>query len=310
MFRLISLGLCAALFFSSTFILNRSMSLEGGHWYWSAALRFAWMILLLLLLFVVSGRTKQLPQICRIFRIYPLFWLAAGSVGFGLFYSLLCYSATFSPGWVIATTWQLTILASPLVLILFGRKVPRKAFAFTILIICGIVLVNLSEADRVDIKTLLMGGLPVIVAAFAYPTGNQMLWEAQRHQRRFIPRIDDPLLQDPFARVLLMTLGTIPFWLILYIAIAPPPPSFGQFLSTGLVALFSGILATTIFFHARHQASNSYELSAVDATQSAEVIFSVAGEIILLGGALPALTSMVGIVITLTGLTLFIRYHQ
>ncbi len=310
MFRLISLGLCAALFFSSTFILNRSMSLEGGHWYWSAALRFAWMILLLLLLFFVSGRKKQLPEIYRIFRTYLTFWLAAGTIGFAVFYSLICFSADFSPGWVIATTWQFTILASPLVLIFFGRKVPRKAFAFTILIVCGIILVNLAETGQVDVKTLLMGGIPVIIAAFAYPTGNQMLWEAQRHPRRFIPRIEEPLLQDPFARVLLMTLGTIPFWLVLYIAIAPPPPSCGQFLSTGLVALFSGILATSIFFHARHQATNSYELSAVDATQSAEVIFSIAGEIILLGGALPDLTSMAGIIITLTGLTLFIRYHQ
>jgi hypothetical protein len=43
MVRLLGAGLLAALFFSSTFILNRAMSLEGGHWVWSAALRYGWM---------------------------------------------------------------------------------------------------------------------------------------------------------------------------------------------------------------------------------------------------------------------------
>ena len=44
MLRLMLLGLAAGMFFSATFILNRAMSLEGGHWYWSAALRYAYMI--------------------------------------------------------------------------------------------------------------------------------------------------------------------------------------------------------------------------------------------------------------------------
>ena len=34
MLRLMLLGLAAGMFFSATFILNRAMSLEGGHWYW------------------------------------------------------------------------------------------------------------------------------------------------------------------------------------------------------------------------------------------------------------------------------------
>ena len=48
MAALISIGLLSGLFFSSTFILNRLMSLEGGHWVWSASLRYAYMILFLL----------------------------------------------------------------------------------------------------------------------------------------------------------------------------------------------------------------------------------------------------------------------
>jgi hypothetical protein len=47
MTRLLALGTLAALFFSSTFVLNRSMSLEGGHWVWTASLRYGWMLLFL-----------------------------------------------------------------------------------------------------------------------------------------------------------------------------------------------------------------------------------------------------------------------
>jgi len=38
--RLLWLGLLAAALFSITFVLNRAMSLEGGHWVWSASLRY------------------------------------------------------------------------------------------------------------------------------------------------------------------------------------------------------------------------------------------------------------------------------
>jgi len=38
--RLLGFGLLAAALFSVTFVLNRSMSLSGGHWAWSAALRY------------------------------------------------------------------------------------------------------------------------------------------------------------------------------------------------------------------------------------------------------------------------------
>ena len=40
MVSLILIGLLSGLFFSSTFILNRVMSLEGGHWLWSAFLQY------------------------------------------------------------------------------------------------------------------------------------------------------------------------------------------------------------------------------------------------------------------------------
>ena len=40
MIRLILLGVLSGAFFSSTFILNEVMSVSGGHWLWSASLRY------------------------------------------------------------------------------------------------------------------------------------------------------------------------------------------------------------------------------------------------------------------------------
>ena len=47
MVKLILLGLLAGAFFSSTFILNELMSNAGGHWFWSASLRYIFMWLII-----------------------------------------------------------------------------------------------------------------------------------------------------------------------------------------------------------------------------------------------------------------------
>ncbi|MFK5926011.1 MAG: multidrug resistance efflux transporter family protein [Desulfuromusa sp.] len=307
MFRLVSLGIVSALFFSSTFILNRAISLDGGHWFWTAALRYAWMLTLLVTWLLLSGKFGWLTQTLKIFKKNWFFWILTGSTGFGLFYTLISFSASYAPGWVVATTWQTTILASPLILLLFGKKIPGKAIIYIFIISIGILLVNLGMSESISPRDLLLGGLPVLIAAFAYPLGNQMLWEAQRNGTKYIPRINDPLLNNPFIRVLLLTLGTIPFWLVLYAIITPPLPSTGQFINTGLVALFSGIIATSLFLHARHQASNSYEIAAIDSTQSSEVVFSLLGEILFLNGLLPGLSSSIGIILTVCGLVFYMK---
>ena len=307
MTRLLSFGILSALFFSSTFILNRAMSLQGGHWVWTASLRYGYMLVLLCLWLLVSGRSAVLRETVREYLRHWLFWTTAGSIGFGVFYALLSFSATRAPGWVVATAWQATILATPLVLLMFGKRVPAKGLAFSLFIFSGIALVTVEQATSNTTGEMLIGLLAVLSAALAYPLGNQLLWEAKHGSHTLIPRICDPVVDNSIARVLLMVLGSLPFWGILILTVSPPPPSEGQLLSTALVALLSGVIATTLFLHARHQAKTPYELAAIDSTQATEVLFALLGEIIFLQGTLPGLTATCGIFSVIAGLALFIR---
>jgi len=307
MTRLLFYGILSALFFSSTFILNRAMSLQGGHWVWTASLRYGYMLVLLCIWLTMTRKISVLSETIREYCRHWLFWTVSGSIGFGVFYALLSFSATCAPGWVIATAWQATIIASPLVLLLFGKKVPAKGLAFTLLIFVGIVLVTLEQASATASRETLVGLLAVLIAALAYPLGNQMVWEAKYGTNTLIPRIHAPIMDNSIARVLLMVLGSLPFWIILVLVSAPPPPSRGQLISTALVALLSGVIATTLFLHARHCAANSYELAAIDSTQATEVLFALLGEILFLQGALPGAAAACGIIAVVAGLVLYIR---
>jgi drug/metabolite transporter (DMT)-like permease len=310
MVRLIVIGMLAAFFFSSTFVLNRAMSLEGGHWVWSASLRFGYMLVLLSACLFFTKGAKQLSEIKGVFLQHWLFWVLAGSIGFGVFYALICFSASYAAGWIVATTWQTTILATPVVLMVLGKLVPKKGVLLTGLIFAGIVLVNIEHAASATTKEVLFGVFPVLIAAFAYPIGNQMVWEARQGGNGIIPHISHPVMEDGFARVLLLTLGSIPFWIVLVLVASPPPPSPGQFINTAMVALFSGVIATTLFLHARHLCVHPHEIAAVDATQSLEVVFSLIGEIFLLQGVFPGSIGVTGIALTIIGLAAYTRLQS
>jgi len=303
--RLVLTGVLAALFFASTFVLNRAMSLGGGPWAWTASLRFGWMLLFLPLLILARRGPGRLAAIFALYLRHWPFWTLAGGIGFGVFYSLLSFSSARAPGWIVATTWQTTILATPLVLAAFGKRVPPKGLLFTGLIFGGILLVNLEAARSASLGEVLLGVLPVVVAAFAYPLGNQLVWEARRGRVGPLPHIEGEVMDDDFARVLLLSLGSLPFWALLLLALAPPPPAGGQVLATALVALLSGVVATTLFLGARGRAKRAEELAAVDSTQAMEVLFSLAGEVLFLGGALPGPLGFAGLGLVLLGLVAY-----
>jgi hypothetical protein len=211
---------------------------------------------------------------------------------------------------MIATTWQTTILATPIILICFGRRVPTKGLLLIGLVFVGIVLVNIEHAVSSTAQEVIPGGVPVLIAAFPYPIGNQLVWEARLRGRGRIPSIRQEAVRDSFACALLLTIGSIAFWITLVLIIAPPPPSSGQLINIALVALFSGVVVTSLFPHARHLCAHPGQIAAVDATQAMEVIFSLIGEIVFLQGIFQGRIGVAGVALTTFGLTVYVRLQS
>ncbi|KAB7881982.1 MAG: hypothetical protein CL624_07195 [Arcobacter sp.] len=310
MFKLIVLGILSGAFFSTTFVLNELMSVQGGHWLYSATLRYFFMILFLAIILLFQGGIKRLTDIVKLFKQNYLFWTISGTIGFGFFYALICFAADFSPGWVIAASWQFTIVATLFVLLFFGKSFPKKIWFFSSLIFIGVCLVNLSHIDNFELSTFIYGAIPVLLASFCYPLGNQLIWESQNGSSTKVPHIKSSLLKNSFNKVMLLCLGSIPFWLILLLIIQPSAPSSSQVLNSSLVALFSGVFATTIFLYARGIAKDSNEIAAVDATQASEVIFAMLGGFLLFGTISLSSFSIIGLVLIMLGLFLFIKYQN
>lgn len=248
--RLVGLGLLAAALFSITFILNRAMSLSGGHWVWSATLRYVDVTVLLTLW--IGGRhgMGRLTAILRLFLRQLRFWLLSGGVGFGVFYACICYAADHALGWIVAASWQLTILATPIIMSAFGTRVPLRGTAFCGIIALGIFVVNMQRiGEGVTVTQVATGIFPVLVAAFAYPFGNQMV-NRMRHSNGRAAAV----LADSAAAVLLLTLGSLPLFVGLVLLASPSLPATGQVLSTAIVALAAGAPATPLFLHASPKA--------------------------------------------------------
>lgn len=294
----IVLGLLASALFSLAFVLNRAMSLEGGHWVWTATLRYFDMAIVLAAWLALTRGCHYLWVVTNILLKRPIFWIGAGSVGCGIFYACICFAAVHSPGWIVAATWQVTILATPLVLRGFGARVPFRGVAFASLIFVGVTLIDVQRIlSGVSFDQILEGALPVVVAAFAYPIGNQLL-NCERHAET----ADAAVLSNPAAAVFLLTLGSIPFFIALIVVTGPPAPTSGQMIDTAIVAIVAGCIATSVFIFARNQSSDPYRLAAVDATQAGEVAFALVGEMLFLSAPAPGLLSGLGLAAILAGL--------
>lgn len=303
--RPIILGIFAAFFFAFTFILNRSMDLAGGSWIWSASLRYFFMVPFLFI--IVVGRKNLKPLFVEMKR-HPGAWIVWSTVGFGLFYAPICFSAAYAPGWLIAATWQITIISGSLLaplfyettvtkngLILTRGKIPFKGLLMSMIILIGIILMQVEQAKDLSILTVSLGVVPVVIASVAYPLGNRKMMEVCEGRL------------DVFQRVLGMTIASLPLWVVLSIfgLIDGGPPSMGQTIQSSLVAISSGVIATVLFFQATDLVRNNMQkLAAVEATQSMEVLFALLGEVYLLQASLPTTLSWIGIVLVMGGMLL------
>lgn len=303
--RAIILGILASFFFAVTFVLNRAMNLSGGSWIWSAVLRYAFMLPPLLLIVIVRGNLKAL---LKDLMVRPLLWLGWSTVGFGLFYAPLCFAAAYGPAWLVASMWQITIVAGSLLAPFFFEvvpseigpqkvraKIPVKGLWISLLILMGVAVIQLQQIQQLTLKEIMLGVIPVILAAFAYPLGNRKMMAACGNTF------------DTYQRVLGMTLASLPFWLILgiYGVINIGPPSHQQMNQALIVALSSGVIATILFFTATDLTRGDlHKLAAVEATQSGEIIFSLVGEIVILHGKYPTISSLLGMGLVIMGMTL------
>ncbi|KOO49873.1 DMT family transporter [Viridibacillus arvi] len=301
----IALGVLASLFFAVTFILNRVMELDGGSWLWSSSLRYFFMIPFLL---VIVMYRKGIQSMTKEMKKQPKAWLLWSFVGFVLFYAPLTFAAAYGPGWLVSGTWQFTIVAgvllAPLFFIRLGektirQKIPIVSLLISCIILVGIILIQIPSAKTVSIESLVLGILPVIVAAFAYPLGN----------RKMMDVCDGNL--DTFQRVLGMTIASLPAWIILAIIalITVGLPSASQVINSLLVGISSGVIATSLFFIATDRVRNNQgKLAAVEATQSTEILFVIAGEMIILGIPLPEPLALFGLTVIIIGMFLHSYY--
>lgn len=293
------LGVLASLFFAVTFIVNRLMSLEGGSWVWSASLRFFWM--LPIFLFIVLSQRNFRPLWAEM-RKNGFQWVFWSTIGFGVFYAPLTFAASYHPSWLVASTWQCTIIAGLIVAPLIGKgggggaQGVLRPLLFSGIILVGIVMMQWSEDATVSFEHLVMGTVPVLVAAFAYPLGNRKMMALTAGRL------------DVYQRILGMLLGSLPFWLVLSaydMVVEHSVPSNGQYLQTFIVAVTSGVVATALFFWATETVRHDQKsLAMVEATQSTEVLFALVGEMVLLNAPLPDGYALIGIVLIIVGMVL------
>ncbi|SDO78383.1 Putative multidrug resistance efflux transporter [Paenibacillus sp. yr247] len=296
-------GILASFFFSFSFIMNRAMELSGGYWIWSASLRYLFMLPILLVIVMIRGNLRVLLTHMQK-QLWT--WMGWSLVGFGLFYVPLCFSAAYGPGWLIAASWQVTIVAGSLLAPLFSKvivttdgpirmkePIPVKGLLMSLIILFGVVIIQLEHASLLSFNDVLLGLIPVILAAFAYPLGNRKMMEVCEGRL------------DAYQRVLGMTLASLPLWILLsiYALFYAGTPSAGQIGQSAIVAICSGVIATVLFFSATDMVKGSVnQLAAVEATQAGEIIFAVGGELVLLTAAFPSALSWIGMICVVLGM--------
>lgn len=288
-------GIASSLFFSVTYIINNSMAQAGGDWLWSASLRF---LIMLPLLLIMNAATGGLKKVWEEVRQAPWRWILWSTVAFGVFYAPLSFASAYGPSWMVAGTFQFTILAGALETPLFRdengsrRKIPVKLMPAFLMMLIGVFLLQLENVGE-NTESAFLFAIPVLISAFAYPLGNRKTMEVCEGRLTTI------------QRVLAMTLCSLPFWLVLAgVALARSGlPPVSQVTQSAVVAVFSGLVATIVFFHATQLVRDMPErLALVESTQCGELLFSLLGGIWLLNDPWPNLIGWAGLILIIGGM--------
>jgi len=296
----VGLALCSALFFTLTYVLNRSLVAGGGHWAWAVILRYLLTLPMLAVVLPLQGGLGELP---RELRRHARPWLLWSGVGFVLFGVPLTWAASSGPSWLVAGSFQTTVLAGPLLAPLIYRDERRRlawrTLALGALIVAGVFALQWGHA-RGQLRAgdwLAIGA--VVLSAFAYPLGNRQLLLHLEHCGTRLNAVQ---------RVFGMTLCSWPLWLAFAVVawFAVGPPSLREALLAGGVALSSGTIATILFFRATDMVRREpTALAAVEAMQAAELLFATLLGVLLLGEAWPRGYAAFGALAIVVGIALF-----
>ena len=231
------LGIAGSFFFAFTFLLNRNMNLTGGSWVWSATLRYLFTFPIIA---VIVWRKYGFRTIHTVIKKNLWYWLTWSTVGFGLFYAPLSFASDYGESWLIAASWQVTIVMGILMAPLFHQAVPVKNLIASGIILIGVFLLQAHSIMNLELNATLLTLLPIVVAAISYPLGN----------RKMMAVCLDHI--STMERTYGMTLCSLPFWCVLSLFGVGKfgLPSTGQAIQALCVAMFSGVIATLLFFKA------------------------------------------------------------
>ena len=291
------IALASALFFTATYVLNRAIATSGGHWAWSATLRY---FLTLPMLACVLPRRGGFAGVWRAMRAHPGAWLVWSGIGFTLFCVCLTWAAAYAPAWLVAGTFQLTVIAgmllAPLIYDDTRSRLPRGALALGVLIVAGVAAMQLGHFNGKLDRDAWLALASVTISAFLYPLGNRKIL-------LHLERTGETL--NATQRVFGMTLASQPFWIVVAIyagSVAGVPPLSQIALAAG-VALFAGTIATILFFHATAMVQDDASaLGAVEAMQAAEILFSTLLGVVMLGESAPHGIALGGALVVAIGI--------
>lgn len=301
----VAVALLSALFFTCTYVLNRAAALDGGHWAWTASLRYLLTLPMLALLMPWQGGAAP---VWRAIRAHPWPWLGWSAVGFVLFYACLSFAAASGPAWLVAGTFQLTVIAgmlcAPFLYDDARARIPLPALLAGVVVVAGVLLMQWgASGGALDRAGWIALGL-VAISAIAYPLGNRGLL---LHLERTASGPDAPGL-NATQRVFGMTLASQPFWIALaayaFFDAGVPPPR--QIALTAGVALGAGVIATILFFQATGMVRRDPSaLAAAEAMQAAEILFATLIGVWWLGEAWPRGRALGGALAVIVGIVLF-----
>lgn len=302
----IILGIISAFLFSFTYVLNRSMALEGGSWIWAASLRY--IFLLPMLLPIVYWRKNLAAVFCEIKR-KPLGWFWWSFIGFVVFYIPLTIAAKHAPAWLVAVNWEITLVAGICMTPFFYRtvktktgekkvrqKFPWRSLFLSSFIILGVCVIQFENVEAIGLEDLTISFILITIGAIAYPLGNRKMMEVCGGRL------------DAFQRVLGMTIVTLPWWIVLagYGFVSVGLPSISQTIQVLIVAFVVSLLATVLFFWATDLVKDDMtKLAGVEATQSVEIIFATIIEVLFLNGIFPSPVSWIGISMICIGMIIY-----